>query len=150
MSGFRVRERMVGWHELTADGVRRPLSFEGEWGPDSVRAWADPRKPTFLWQRMRGTIDADGLCAAAPFEGTLQLEYFGPRRIRYTLDFDAGGRALRLVGDKENLRWWNLLVTHTTCFVTITELATGALVSRGTVLFRMRDLPGLLRPRRAS
>lgn len=148
MGGFRVRERMVGWHDAQDGRGQRPLSFAGEWGPDSVRAWLDPRAPTFLWQEMRGTISAEGLCEDAPFEGTLALEYFGKRRIRYTLDFDAGGRKLRLVGDKENLRWWNLLVTHTTCFVTLTDLSTGALVSRGVVLFRLRDLPGLLVPRR--
>lgn len=149
--GFRVRERMVGWHELVhGPAGQLPLSFEGEWGPDRVRDWLDPRRPTFLWQEIRGTVTAAGLCGPTPFRGTLSLEYVGPRRIRYALDFDVDGRPHRLVGDKENLRWWNLLVTHTTCFVTITDLTTGALVSRGTVLFRLRDLPGLLRIRRAS
>ena len=148
--GFRVRERMSGWHErVDGAGERRPLSFEGEWGPDRLRDWLDPRSPAFLWQEIRGTISADGLCAAAPFRGTLSLQYVGLRRIRYVLDFDVDGRPHRLLGDKENLRWWNLLVTHTTCFVTVTDLSTGRLVSRGTVLFRLRDLPGLLWIRRA-
>jgi hypothetical protein len=153
MSGFRVRERMVGWHEFTegrGPTGRAPLSFEGTWGPESVRDWVDPRKPTFLWQEMEGTLTAGGLCDGAPFHGTLALEYFGLRRIRYTLDFEAGGRTLRLVGDKENLRWWNLAVSHSTCFVTVTDLATSCLISRGVVLFRLRDLPGLLRVRRAA
>ena len=150
--GFRVRESMVGHHEFV-DGQgppgMLPLRFEGEWGPDRVRDWLDPRKPSFLWQEIHGTVTAGGLCGPVPFEGTLELRYFTERRIRYTLDFDVGGRAMRLVGDKENLRWWNLLVTHTTCFTTITELSSGRLVSRGTVLFRLRDLPGLMRIRRA-
>ncbi len=148
--GFRVRERMSGWHGL-ADGppVRRPLRFEGEWGPDRLRDWLDPRSPAFLWQEIRGTLTAVGLCEEAPFRGTLSLDYFGLRRIRYVLDFDVAGRPHRPVGDKDGLRWWNLLVTHTTCAVTVTELPTGRLVTRGTVRFRLRDLPGLLRIRRA-
>ncbi len=74
----------------------------------------------------------------------MHLRYVPDRAIRYVFEFDAGGRPLRYEGTKENLRPWNLLVSHTTCFGTVTEVRTGRLVSRGVTFFRFRDLPGLL------
>ncbi|MCB9688465.1 MAG: hypothetical protein H6735_25740 [Alphaproteobacteria bacterium] len=151
--GFRAREIMRGYHEF-AEGMgppgRHPFTFRASWGPDRLRDWLDPRKPTFLWQELTGEVDADGLCEAAPCRGTLHLRYVPDRTIRYVFEFDDDhGRALRYEGTKENLRPWNLLVTHTTCFGTVTEVATGRLVSRGVTFFRLRDLPGLLAVRAA-
>lgn len=147
--GFRAREVMSGWHEFAegrGPGGRHPFAFRARWGPDSVRDWLNPRKPTFLWQELDGEVSAGGLCDWTPCSGTLQLQYVGLRRIRYDFDFVVDGVTYQYVGDKENLRWWNLAVTHTTCFGVVSERRTGALVSRGTTLFHLRDLPRLLLP----
>ena len=145
--GFRARELMRGWHEF-ADGAgppgRQPFSFRASWGPDSIRDWLNPTRPTFLWQELEGTVSAGGLCADAPCRGTLELDYFRRRRIRYDFDFDVAGTTYRYVGEKTNLRLWNLAVTHTTCYGVVTERRTGKLVSTGTTLFHLRDLPRLL------
>lgn len=145
--GFRAQELMRGWHEF-ADGAgppgRQPFEFRVRWGPDSLRDWLNPRGPGFLWQELEGSVLPGGLAGWTPCQGTLQLEYFGPRRIRYDFDFDVDGATYHYRGEKTNLRWWNLAVTHTTCYGVVTERRTGRLVSTGTTLFRLRDLPRLL------
>jgi hypothetical protein len=153
MSGFRTREAMRGHHEFH-DGYgppgRHPFVFRARWGPDRLREWLDPRQDTFLWQELDGEVLAGGLSDDwTPCRGTLHLQYFPQRRIRYDFDFEAGGRTFRYVGDKQNIRWWNLLVSHTTCFGVVTERSTDRLVSTGVTLFRMRDLPRLLAVGRA-
>jgi hypothetical protein len=150
--GFRTREVMTGWHEFT-DGAgpagRHPFAFRATWGPDSLRAWLDPRSPAFLWQELEGEVLAGGLCAWTPCQGTLHLRYFPERRIRYDFDFEVGNTTYRYVGQKTNLRWWNLAVTHTTCYGVVTERGTDRLVSTGTTTFHLRDLPRLLMVRAA-
>jgi hypothetical protein len=151
--GFKARELMQGHHEFH-DGYgppgRHPFAFRARWGPDRLRDWLDPRKETFLWQELDGEVLAGGLGEGwTPCRGTLHLQYFPQRRIRYDFDFEAGGRTFRYVGDKQNIRLWNLLVSHTTCFGVVTERSTDRLVSTGVTLFRMRDLPRLLAVGRA-
>lgn len=143
--GFRVTEVMSGTHELK-DGPPgpRPFSFRVTWGPDRLAEWANPLGAGFLLQPLEGELTAEGLCERARCKGTLTLEYLGRRRIRYELDFVAGGAPHRFVGEKVNIRPWNLLVSHTTCTGTIVELATGKLVSTAVVTFRLRDLPKML------
>lgn len=151
--GFRAREVMSGHHEFH-DGYgppgRHPFVFRARWGPDRLRDWLDPRKETFLWQELDGEVLAGGLSDGwAPCRGTLHLQYVPQRRIRYDFDFEVNGRTFRYVGDKQNIRLWNLLVSHTTCFGVVTERSTDRLVSTGVTLFRMRDLPRLLAVGRA-
>lgn len=146
--GFRVTEVMRGTHER-CDGQPpagpQPFVFRVTWGPDRLRDWVNPISGRFLWQELEGEVQAGGLCDAwTRCRGTLALEYFGRRRIRYELDFEAGGGVFRFVGEKVNIRPWNLLVSHTTCTGTITELATGKLISTAVVTFRLRDLPRML------
>jgi hypothetical protein len=143
--GFRITEVMSGTHELR-DGPPgpRPFSFDVTWGPDRLGEWANPFGAGFLWQPLEGRLTAEGLCERARCKGTLTLEYFARRRIRYELDFEAGGVPHRFVGEKVNIRPWNLLVSHTTCTGTIVELATGRLVSTAVVTFKMRTLPSFL------
>ena len=145
--GFVVQETMSGTHELEsgwgAPG-RQPFAFRVAWGPERLREWLDPRSPQFLWQELEGEVrlgGLDGVPEWAPCRGTLELDYFGSARIRYVFDVPAGERTFRFQGDKVELRPWNLLVTHTTCFGTLTELESGRLVSRSVTRFRLRDLP---------
>lgn len=148
--GFRAREVMRGHHEFVdgmGPGGRFPFVFRATWGPDRLRDWVDPRKPTFLWQELEGSVLAGGLCDWTPCKGTLHLQYWPDRRIRYRFEFDVDGTTYSYLGDKTNLRLWNLVVSHTTCNHVVTERASGRLVSTGTTLFHLRDLPGLLAPR---
>lgn len=145
--GFRARELMRGYHEFVdgyGPGGRHPFAFRARWGPDSLRDWLDPRKPTFLWQELEGEVCAGGLCDWTPIRGTLHLQYLRERRIRYDFDFTVDGRTFHFLGDKVNVRWWNLATSHTTCFGVLSERATGRIVSTGVTLFHLRDLPRLL------
>ena len=144
MSGFTAVEEMRGVHELRDAPGRRPFAFRVRWGPERLRDWLDPRGPGFLWQELDGECVADGLFGWSPCRGTLHLDYLGAGRIRYVFDVDAGGRVLRYVGDKVHIRPWNLPFSHTTCVGTLTDLATGVLLSTSVVRFPLRDLPWLL------
>ena len=143
--GFRITETMRGTHELREGPPGpQPFAFRVTWGPDRLRDWVNPVSDRFLWQPLEGQVLAGGLCDWTPCRGTLALEYFARRRIRYELDFDVRGVVHRFVGEKVNIRPWNLLVSHTTCTGAITELATARLVSTVVVTFRLRDLPAMV------
>lgn len=147
MNGFRIAEAMRGWHEpVTGPPGRRRFELRCTWGPDSLVEWLRPFSPRFLWQELAGTIDAEGLTAGpAACVGTLELDYLRARRIRYRADFaGADGTPLRFLGDKVEIRPWNLLVSHTTCTGTVVEVGSGRLVSTVVVTFRLRDLPRML------
>ena len=145
--GFLMDETMAGEHEF-APGFgppgKRRLEFRVTWGPKSLLRWLTPGGSDFLRQGLAGTITAEGLCEAAPCTGTLELRYFSDQKIRYAFDFEAGGRRLRYLGEKVDLRPWNLHVTHTTCYGRITEVDSGALVSTSVVRFWLTGLPGFL------
>ncbi len=145
--GFQMDERMAGEHEFAfgqGPAGKHKLEFQVTWGPKNVARWLTPGSQEFLTQPLSGTITVEGLCAAAPCTGTLELRYFGDHLIRYTFDFEAGGRKLRYVGEKRDIRPWNLHVTHTTCYGRITEVETGALVSTSVTRFRLSALPRFL------
>ena len=142
--GFKTTETMSGYHELTAEPGRKSFAFRADWGPDRLRDWLNPTSERFLWQELRGEVQAEGLCDWTPCEGTLSLEYFGPRRIRYSFDFVVDGVTYRYVGDKVGIALWNLAVSHTTCVGVITELESGRLISTSVVWFKLRHLPSLV------
>jgi hypothetical protein len=48
------------------------------------------------------------------------------------------------VGEKVNIKLWNLPVSHTTCVGRVTELESGKLISTSVTIFRMRTLPAFL------
>ncbi|HEY3449835.1 MAG TPA: hypothetical protein VGK67_26005 [Myxococcales bacterium] len=145
--GFQMDETMTGEHEFApgfGPAGKRKLEFRVTWGPKNVARWISPGSQEFLTQPLAGTVTVDGLCEAAPCTGTLELRYLGEHLIRYTFGFEAGGKKLRYVGEKRDIRPWNLPVSHTTCFGKITEVETGALVSTSVTHFRLRTLPGFL------
>ena len=142
--GFRIRETMSGRHEFAPDmgpPGRHPFAFHLRWGPDRLTDWLNPLGEQFLWQEVHGEVEVSGLCERTPCSGTLSLDYFRGRRIRYAFDFEVDGVAYRFSGEKSNLRPWNLAVTHTTCFGTLVELGSGKLVSTSVTEFKLRDLP---------
>ncbi len=138
---------MRGTHEFHEgygpDGAW-PFAFRVTWGPKSLRSWLSPRSDDFMRGELRGEVMAGGLCEWTPCEGTIELDYIREHRIRYDFRFRAAGKALRFVGDKKNIKAWNLPVSHTTCFGVITEAASHRLVSTSVSLFRFRDLPAFI------
>ena len=139
--GFRIDETMSGHHafepEFGPAEERRPFQFDISWGPDNIREWIDPNNERFLWQELRGTVTVDGLCESVPCAGTLELRYIGEHLLRYTFEFTVEGKRYQYVGEKVNIRPWNLPVSHTTCFGVLTEVSSGRLVSRSICHFRL-------------
>ena len=121
-----------------------PFAFRIQWGPKRLRAWLNPFSDRFLWQPLKGEVRVGGLCDWTPCVGTLSLEYFSTRSIRYSFDFDVEGKRYRFGGDKVGIALWNLPVTHTTCTGAIRELGSGKLMSTTACWFKFRDLPSLV------
>jgi hypothetical protein len=137
---FAITETMSGRHTPVASGRDQPFAFEVTWGPERVRDWADPRSDRFLWNPLRGRVQAGGLFPWSPCAGSLSLDY-ARGRIVYTFDAETDTGTVRFHGEKVNIRPWNLAFSHTTCFGTLTELESQRLLSRVVVRFRLRDLP---------
>ena len=141
-SGFRIDEDMVGEHELASGGGSQPFRFRATWGTDDLSAWLSAG-PTSTPLKLQGTVHAAGLVDAAPIEGTLELRY-PEGRIRYAFDFAVSGKRYSFVGEKLNIRPWNLPTTHTTCFGRLTEAESGRLVATSVTHFRLSSLPSFL------
>ncbi len=145
--GFSADEVMSGRHRFEPgfgpDGDQF-FEFRVTWGPKNLARWVNPFAGRFMVQELSGFVTAEGLCEAAPCQGTLELKYFSDHLIRYSFSFEADGTACRYVGEKVNIKLWNLPVSHTTCFGRLTEIDTGRLVSTSVTHFRMRTLPGFL------
>jgi len=142
--GFAIDETMSGHHEFEpglGEPGEHPLEFRVTWGTKDVLDWVNRRGKRLPTQSLDGTISVGGLCENAPCHGSLELMYFDKKKIRYTLSFWVEGTRYRFVGEKVNIRPWNLPVSHTTCYGTLTEADTGRLVSRSVTHFRMKTVP---------
>ncbi len=138
--GFSMDEVMSGSHEFEpgmGPPGRHPFEFRVTWGPRNIFHWANPLNEEFMTQPLSGTVTVGGMCYRVPCDGTLELAYFTEGKIRYTFDFSVDGKAYHFVGEKVNIRPWNLPVSHTTCFGTLVEKETGKLVSRSVTYFKL-------------
>lgn len=145
--GFAIDEVMTGHHRfepgLGPEGDL-PFEFRVTWGPPNLLAWLDPADDRFMRHDLAGTLTAGGLGEAIPCAGSLELLYLSKHLIRYAFTFERAGTRYRYVGEKVNIKLWNLPVSHTTCFGRLTEEATGRLVSTSVTHFRMRTLPAFV------
>lgn len=146
--GFMMDEVMSGSHHFI-DGAgpdgEHPLSFHVTWGNRHLEDWLNPLGPGFMSNFLEGTVDVGGLVQGAHCYGTLDLRYFQEGSIRYTFDFkDGNDRPLRYVGEKVDIRPWNLHRTHTTCYGTITDLRENRELSKSIVYFKFNTLPAFL------
>ncbi|MBN1947504.1 MAG: hypothetical protein JW797_17670 [Bradymonadales bacterium] len=145
--GFRIDEIMTGRHRfepgMGPEGYH-PFEFQVTWGPKRIGEWLDPHGAGFLSQPLEGVVRAGGLCQEAPCQGTLELQYFNERLIRYTFDFRVDSTDYHYVGEKVNIRPWNLPVSHTTCFGYLTEARTGRLISTSVTFFRLHRMARFL------
>jgi len=142
--GFMMDERMTGTHrfvEGAGPAGELPMHFEVTWGNKRLERWANPLGDQFMMNWLKGAVTVGGLCENAPCEGTLELRYLQEAKIRYTFNFEANGKRYHYVGEKVNIRPWNLHRTHTTCFGKITEVGTGKLISEGTLYFKLATMP---------
>jgi hypothetical protein len=145
--GFATDEVMTGLHRFEPDqgpDTELPFEFRVTWGPPNLFQWIDPADERFMEHHLEGTVSVGGWADDIPCEGSLELLYFTEHRIRYTFTFEHGGTRYRYVGEKVNIKLWNLPVSHTTCFGRMTEAETGKLVSTSVTHFRMRTLPAFL------
>ena len=142
--GFRVDEVMTGQHEFDpkfGSPEKRPMEFRVTWGPKNILEWANPAHDRFMLGDLEGTVTVDGLCDQAPCTGSLELRYLKDHTIRYSFGFQAGGQAYQYIGEKVDIRLWNLPRSHTTCFGRLILQGTGELVSTSVTHFRIRSLP---------
>jgi len=145
--GFLMDEVMSGEHEFEpgfGKPGKRPMEFRVTWGPKSVLHWLNPVGGSFMKQPLAGAVTIDGLCTNAACTGTLELNYITEQKIRYTFDFGVNGKEYHFVGEKRNIRPWNLHVTHTTCYGELHAVKTGKLVSRSVTYFRLKTAPAFL------
>ena len=145
--GFMMDEVMTGTHQFEP-GFGEPgekfMEYRVTWGPRHVSEFANPIGGKFMYNDLRGTVTIEGLCEDAPCEGSLELLYFTEGKIRYTFVFEIDGTEYLFIGEKIDLRPWNLHRTHTTCYGTLTERETGRLVSKSITYFRLRTAPAFV------
>ena len=145
--GFKIDEVMSGEHEFVGDAGppgKLPMEFCVTWGPEHLSNWANPIGENFMSQPLKGEVRIGGLCKSAPCQGTLELRYFSEAKIRYNFDFTVGIKKYHFVGEKTDIRPWNLHKTHTTCYGTLTEVGTGEVISKSITYFRFSTLPSFL------
>ncbi|MBU2488142.1 MAG: hypothetical protein KKA60_02000 [Proteobacteria bacterium] len=145
--GFSMDEVMSGSHQFEpgmGPPGRHPFEFRVTWGPRNMAKWANPLNEEFMTQPLEGTVTVGGMCYRVPCKGTLELAYFTEGKIRYTFEVSVEGKDYHFVGEKVNIRPWNLPVSHTTCFGTLVEKETGKLVSRSVTFFKLWRTPTFL------
>jgi len=147
--GFEAEEIMRGTHRFApgagAEG-EHPFEFRVRWGARHLLPWLNPLGPDFMSNWLEGTVLVGGLVDEAACRGTLDLRYFQEGKIRYTFDFkDADGKPYRYVGEKRDIRPWNLHRTHTTCYGSITDLGSNQVVSESVAYFELKLLVDFLR-----
>ncbi len=146
--GFHLTETMSGTHEFVnkagPDG-EHPMKFTVTWGTKHLSEWLNPLSHQFMSNYLQGHISVGALVDDAPCHGTLDLRYFQEAALRYTIFFKGDdGTAYKYVGEKVNLRPWNLHRTHTTCYGTITNLNSNVEISRSILHFRLDTAPSFL------
>lgn len=137
MAGFGFAETMSGTWERT-DGGRGGGRFEFtvtvRSGP--LGAFAGHRKAA-----MTGTVTADGLAAARPLEGTLEMRPLLGRLLRYEFGFTGDdGQRYRFAGQKD-IRWLDPVRTWTELPGEVTD-ERGAVIGTAATRFDLRRRGG--------
>lgn len=144
---FYTNEVMEGTHDFEYEVMSkssRPMWFDVNWGADSVKDFLNPFGDKFLTAKLNGYITVDGLCDRAECKGILALRYFADAKIIYNFTFSVNGIEYRFIGQKVNIKPWNILTSHTTCFGTLKEMYSDKLISTSTTFFKCRNILSLL------
>ena len=150
--GFRMNETMRGTHRLVKDyetrdgniipaGSELPFEFSCKWGHPNLVDYFNPLGNDFCSALLTGTVTIGGVCEAASMRGSLEFRYLTESLIRYAFDFEVDGRPYAFVGEKRDIRPWNLHRTHTTCFGTVTDVEDGTKLCDAVVHFDLKELP---------
>ncbi len=145
--GFKIKEVMSGY-----DSALKPFEFRVTWGMKRIK---DLFKSGPMRFDLKGTVLFNGM--RFPCEGYLLIDYFGTHTVTYVFDFgddinaspdvpmgNWGLKPFLYVGQKVNIKPWNLLTSHTTCFGTIIEQPDSTLMSRTVAFFKFRTVPKFL------
>jgi hypothetical protein len=145
--GFAMEEIMTGTHEFEP-GYGEPgqkfMEFSGTWGPKHLTEFLNPLGGKFFYTDLQGVVTVAGLCENVPMVGSLELLYFTEAKIRYTFTFEVNGVDYLYIGEKVDIRPWNLHRTHTTCYGTLSERDTGRIVSKSITYFKLSTAPKFL------
>ncbi|RME91507.1 MAG: SDR family NAD(P)-dependent oxidoreductase [Candidatus Hydrogenedentota bacterium] len=145
--GFKIDETMTGEHEFVSgegEPGKKFMEFRATWGPDKLSEWPDPIDIRRLKAPLTGTVTIEGLCENAAIEGTIELRYALDNKIIYDFTFEANGKKYHYIGEKKDIKPWNLPVSHTTCYGVLKEVETGKVISRSITHFRMETMPSFL------
>lgn len=143
IKGFEFTEVMEGYHYMPA--VKKesmPLKFTLKWGTENLKDTLNPNSNRYLQFAAAGILEADGIVTGGTRTfGLIHLNY--PENIiQYMLQFKSAERPpvndYVLVGEKMNIKWYNLPYSHTTCYTTIVNGA-DQLISRGVAFFKMKN-----------
>jgi hypothetical protein len=150
--GFTFKETMSGYHlfqvganNLAQFGqqtsINKHMHFTITWGPNDIF--------DFLWRDkltcpLLGTITIGDMCVNVPCTGTIALHYH-QGKIKYEINFRVNDIPYKFVGQKENIRPWNLHKSHTTLYGTICDVWTPAVLSKAVLLFKLDTLIPFLR-----
>jgi len=142
--GFQMDEVMTGTHRFEPEfgpSDEKFMEFRAAWGPKHASEFFNPLGGKFMYNDLNGYVDIEGLCQNTPMNGSLELNYFTEAKIRYTFEFEVDGKEYLYVGEKRDIRPWNLHRTHTTCYGVLSEKLSGRVVSRSITYFRFKTAP---------
>ena len=144
---FKMSETMSGYHEFedaSGPSGQMPFEFNIDWKTDSLTEWINPKNSNFMVNKVNGTISIGGLANNIPCSGNMEVRYFKDNKIKYDLNFSFKNKKYHFVGEKINIKPWNLPVSHTTCFGVLTEAKSKKLISKSVTFFSIKTLPSFL------
>jgi len=134
MIGFEIQETMSG-----SDSAGKPFEFNVTWG---INNWRDSIEGLF---ELEGTVLFNG--TVSPCKGTITIDYLKTNSIEYNFKFHHDHQSMAYVGRKINIKPWNLLTSHTTCFGTVIYddfRKSNVLASTNVTFFKLKTIPKFL------
>ena len=146
-----MSESMIGSHHFVHNEGppgELPMRFDVRWGTNDITK--GPK------MNLKGTISIGGLCKETPCRGSLELNYLSENKLKYTIHFEPFNTPGSLnygkyfyVGEKVNIKPWNLPVSHTTCYGTLID-PRKKIISRSVTHFKLNTIPAFLKSLRFS
>lgn len=145
-SSFQISEVMKGNHHFVDPDLGTAndhlFYYRLVWSGDFPTS-LDPNNQEFLTFDAKGALFAGGLTPGEiPCRGTIRVDYFRSKTIRYDLEIILDGEKLFFVGEKRDvdlLHPVQLIKTHTTCYGTLTK-EDGTIISRSVTHFEPKTL----------
>ncbi|MCK9596160.1 hypothetical protein M0R19_03180 [Candidatus Pacearchaeota archaeon] len=144
---FEAKEILRGFGYFkgihTKEPIKVPIKLNLTWNSDLL-SFINPIHIGFLRAYVDGTIQIDD--EEFTLFGTLTLKYFEDNSIEYHLFIEnfikksstKDSECLTFIGKKINIKPWNLLFSHTTCFGTL--LQNNELIADCYLFFNLKDL----------